>query len=60
MPDASDAVSYALGFVIATGALHLCGIAFGSLARWPSGRMAVRAAGWVIAVLGGAYLTGVV
>jgi urease accessory protein len=60
MPDASDAVSYALGFVIATGALHLCGIAFGSLARWPSGRLAVRAAGWVIAILGGAYLTGVV
>lgn len=60
MPDASNAVSYALGFVIATGALHLCGIAFGSLARWPAGKVAVRAAGGVIALLGGAYLTGVV
>jgi urease accessory protein len=60
MPDASNAVSYALGFVIATGALHLLGIGFGSLARWPAGKAAVRAAGWVIAVIGGAYLTGVV
>ena len=60
MPDASNAVSYALGFVVATGALHLLGIAFGSLARWPVGKMAVRAAGWVIAFVGGAYLTGVV
>lgn len=60
MPDASNAVSYALGFVIATGALHLVGVAFGSLVQWPVGRTAVRAAGWVIAVIGGAYLSGVV
>jgi urease accessory protein len=60
MPDASNAVSYALGFVVATGALHLLGIGFGSLARWPVGKAAVRAAGWLIAVIGGAYLTGVV
>lgn len=59
MPVASDAVSYALGFVIATGLLHLCGIAFGSLARWPVGKIAVRVAGVVIAVAGSAYLTGV-
>ncbi len=59
MPVASDAVSYALGFVIATGLLHLCGIAFGHLARWPAGRVAVRMAGILIAVIGGAYLTGV-
>jgi hypothetical protein len=45
MPDASNAVSYALGFVIATGALHLLGIGFGSLARWPAGKAAVR--GWL-------------
>lgn len=58
MPIASDAVSYALGFVIATGLLHLCGIAFGSLARWPAGKLAVRAAGVLIAIAGTAYLTG--
>jgi len=58
MPIASDAASYALGFVIATGLLHLCGIAFGSLARWPVGKLAVRAAGLLIAVAGGFYLSG--
>jgi urease accessory protein len=58
MPDASDAVTYALGFVIATGLLHLAGILFGSLARSGAGRMAVRAAGGLIALAGGAFLTG--
>lgn len=59
MPVASDAVSYALGFVVATGLLHLCGIAFGSLARWPAGKLAVRVAGVLIAIAGGAFLSGV-
>ncbi|MEJ8574270.1 HupE/UreJ family protein [Microbaculum marinum] len=58
MPVASDAVSYALGFVVATGLLHLCGIAFGGLAKWPVGRIAVRTAGVLIAFAGGAFLTG--
>lgn len=58
MPEASDAVSYALGFVIATGLLHLCGIGFGGLARWPAGRIAVRTAGVLIAIAGGAFLSG--
>ncbi|WP_202334040.1 HupE/UreJ family protein [Mesorhizobium sp. L-8-3] len=58
MPDAADAMSYALGFVIATGLLHLCGIAFGALARWPSGTVLVRSAGGLIAVAGGAFLSG--
>jgi len=58
MPEASSAVSYALGFVIATGLLHLAGILFGSLARWRAGRLAVRAAGGLIALAGGAFLTG--
>jgi urease accessory protein len=60
MPTASNAFAYALGFVIATGLLHLLGIAFGFLARWPTGSAAVRTAGAVIALAGGAYLTGVV
>ncbi|MBS7700370.1 MULTISPECIES: HupE/UreJ family protein [unclassified Chelatococcus] len=59
MPIASDAVSYALGFVVATGLLHLCGIAFGNLARWPAGRFAVRAAGAFIAIAGGVFLSGI-
>lgn len=59
MPAASDAVSYALGFVVATGLLHLCGILFGSAARSDVGRAAVRAAGGLIAVAGAAFLAGV-
>src|SRR6478672_3753113 len=56
LPPGADAVAYSAGFVIATGALHLCGIAFGLLARWPRGRLAVRAAGGVIAIAGLVFL----
>ena len=60
LPDGADAVAFAAGFVIATGTLHLCGIAFGLLARWPAGRLAVRAVGGAIALTGAAYLIGFV
>lgn len=59
LPMAANPLSYALGFVIATGLLHLCGIAFGLLVQWPSGRIAVRAGGCAIALAGLAFLTGV-
>lgn len=58
LPPGSDAVAYSLGFVIATGLLHLAGIGFGYLARWPAGRLAVRAAGGAIAFAGLAFLSG--
>jgi urease accessory protein len=56
LPAAADAVAYSAGFVVATGLLHLTGIAFGSLARWPTGRIAVRAAGGGIAIAGVVFL----
>lgn len=56
LPDGADAVAYSLGFVIATGVLHLCGIAFGLLTQWPQGRLAVRAAGSAIAIAGLVFL----
>jgi urease accessory protein len=59
LPASADAVAFSLGFVIATGMLHLCGIGLGQLARWPAGRIAVRAAGGAIALAGVAFLTGV-
>ena len=58
LPDGANAVAFSAGFVIATGLLHLTGIAFGLLARWPAGRLAVRGAGGVIALVGVAYLSG--
>ena len=58
LPDGANAVAFSAGFVIATGLLHLCGIAFGLLTHWPTGRYAVRAAGGVIALVGVAYLSG--
>lgn len=58
LPDDANALAFSAGFVIATGVLHLCGIAFGSAARWPVGRLAVRGAGGLIALAGLAFLSG--
>jgi urease accessory protein len=57
LPPGADAVAYSAGFVMATGLLHLLGIAFGLLARWPAGRIAVRAAGGTIALAGVIFLS---
>jgi urease accessory protein len=56
LPEAASPLAYSLGFVIATGLLHLSGISFGLLVRWPVGRMAVRAAGALIAIAGAVFL----
>jgi urease accessory protein len=56
LPPGADALAFSGGFVVATGCLHLAGIAFGLLGRWPAGRVAVRAAGGVIAVAGLMFL----
>jgi len=57
LPPGTDAVSFSVGFVMATGLLHLTGIAFGLLTRWPAGRIGVRAAGIGIALVGAAFLS---
>lgn len=56
MPGFANPLAYAAGFVIATGLLHLSGIAVGVLWRWPHGRWIVRGSGAVIASLGGWFL----
>lgn len=58
LPGAANALAYSAGFVLATGMLHLGGIAFGLLVRWPAGKAAVRFAGGVISVLGLFFLAG--
>jgi urease accessory protein len=60
LPDSASPHAYALGFVVATGLLHLAGIAFGNLTNRSWGTYAVRAAGAVIAAVGAAFLAGVV
>lgn len=59
LPHAVSAWSYAAGFVISTGLLHMAGIAFGLLAKWPAGKIAIRVAGGVIALAGIAFVTGI-
>lgn len=58
LPNATSPLIYSIGFVTGTGLLHMAGIAFGELSRWPWGKMAVRAGGVVIAAIGGAFLSG--
>jgi urease accessory protein len=56
LPPGADAVAYSVGFVVATGLLHLAGIALGLTVRWPAGRVGVRGAGAAIAAAGVAFL----
>ncbi|KAA1189118.1 HupE/UreJ family protein [Pseudohalioglobus sediminis] len=58
LPAAVSPLTYSLGFVLSTGLLHVAGIAFGLLAHWPAGRLAVRMAGGLIAGAGVGFLSG--
>ena len=55
LPGASNPLAYSVGFVVSTGMLHISGILFGLLAKWPTGKIIVRFAGAVIAVTGVAF-----
>jgi urease accessory protein len=56
LPPGQNGLMYSLGFVVATGALHGLGIAIGAVHRWPIGRVALRAAGAVVALAGSVFL----
>jgi urease accessory protein len=56
LPHAADPLAYGVGFVVATGLLHLCGILIGFMVRWPIGEQAVRACGLVIGGVGTYFL----
>ncbi len=56
LPESANAMTFAIGFVVSTGLLHLGGIAFGLLVHWPWGRVTVRALGSAIAAVGFAFL----
>ena len=59
LPNATSPLVFSVGFVTATGLLHLAGIAFGELARWSWGEKVVRVIGVGIAGIGSAFLFGV-
>jgi urease accessory protein len=58
LPAAAHPLAYAIGFVVATGTLHLIGVGFGLLTRYPWGETFVRAGGVVIALVGAAFAAG--
>jgi urease accessory protein len=56
LPAGQSVLIYSLGFVVATGFLHLLGILIGSIRRWPNGASALRFAGSGVALFGAFFL----
>ena len=54
LPSAADPLAYSLGFVVATGSLHVLGIGIGFLNKLPQGVLVTRAIGALVS-LGGAW-----
>ena len=52
LPSAADPIGYSLGFVLATGSLHVAGIATGALAFAPRGETILRGLGGLVLVAG--------
>jgi urease accessory protein len=48
LPSAADPLGYSLGFVLATGLLHVAGIGLGFCSERPGGTVAIRCAGALI------------
>ena len=59
LPNAANPIAYSVGFVTATGVLHLAGIALGLLAHWRTGELLVRLGGAAVALAGVAFLIGI-
>ena len=56
LPESANAIAYSIGFVVATGCLHACGILIGVANRWPAGARMLRAGGGAIACAGVYFL----
>jgi urease accessory protein len=56
LPGSANPLAYGVGFVVATGLLHLCGITIGTLTRWPAGARLLQGLGVLIAALGCYFL----
>ena len=56
LPSAADPIGYSVGFVLATGMLHVAGIGIGLLNSRPGGVIATRSMGGLIALTGAFFL----
>ena len=54
LPEGQSGLTYSIGFVVATGLLHLAGIGIGVIQRWPAGQRVMRVLGAGVAA-GGVY-----
>src|ERR1700722_18829850 len=52
LPNAANPLAYGVGFVFATGRLHMSGVALGLIHRWPRGARTLRIAGAGISLAG--------
>ena len=52
LPSAADPIGYSLGFVMATGTLHVIGIAIGAVDRFPKGASLLRLLGGLVSLAG--------
>jgi urease accessory protein len=52
LPSAADPIGYSVGFVLATGLLHVCGIGMGMLNEVRGGILVTRTLGALVAILG--------
>ncbi|SDR64294.1 urease accessory protein [Rhizobiales bacterium GAS113] len=57
LPPGESGILYSIGFVVATGCLHLLGIAIGTVHKWAWGRRLLQAAGAGVAMGGVYFLT---
>ena len=58
LPSAADPIGYSVGFMLATGLLHMAGIALGLLNERPKGKIVTRGIGGAIAASGVYFLYG--
>lgn len=56
LPKSADPISYAAGFVIATGSLHVVGIVIGTVNRWKFGHRLLQIGGGAISAVGTYFL----
>ncbi len=56
LPSAADPVGYSVGFVLATGLLHVAGIGLGLLNDRPGGIVVTRSLGGIVMVAGSYFL----